>query len=84
MIKSYKLKVYPNKGKEKELNGLLSFWRDQVNHKIKIFWEFDEIRGSYPSKEFTKGGRLIRDASMKAWQIVKSARATGQKDKLKL
>jgi len=55
MIKSYKLKVYANKGKIKELNKLMAFWRDQVNHKIKIFWKFKEVKG-YPPKEYCKGG----------------------------
>lgn len=78
MIKSYRLKAYPNTKKLGELNKLISFWRDQVNHKIKIFWGFAEIKGSYPPKENTVGGRLIRDASVKAWQVVKGARETDQ------
>ena len=69
MIKSYQLKVYPNEGKRKELNRLISFWIDKVNHFIKLFWTFEEISGSYPPKEYTRGGRLIRDAAVKAWQI---------------
>lgn len=81
MIKSYKLKIYANKGKLKEANKLLAFWQDQVNHKIKIFWKFDKIKGSYPPKEYTLGGRLIRDASMKAWQIVKGAKKAKQKER---
>lgn len=74
MIKSYKLKTYPNKEKAKELNKLLAFWQDQVNRKIKIFWKFDSIRGSYCPSQYALGGRLIRDASVKAWQIVKGAK----------
>lgn len=81
MIKAYTIKLYPNKNKAKKLNSLISFWRDQVNHKIRTFWEFDEIKGSYPPKEFSIGGRLIHDASVKAWQIVKGAKATKQEDK---
>lgn len=79
MIKSYRLKLYPNKGKEKELNRLFAFWRDQVNHKIKIFWGFDEVRSSTPPKENRRGGRLISDTSVRAWNIVKGARKTEQK-----
>lgn len=78
MIKSYTIKLYPNGNKVKKLNNLVSFWRDQINHKIKVFWEFDEVKGSYPPKEFTKGGRLISDSSKKAWQIVKGAKSTAQ------
>jgi len=81
MIKSYYLKVYANKGKVKELNKLIAFWRDQVNHKIKIFWKFKEVKGSYSPKEYCKGGRLISDASKKTWQIVKGAKKTNQKER---
>lgn len=78
MIKSYKLRVYPNKDKGRELNRLITFWRDEVNHKIALFWNFEEFKSSYPPKEYTKGGRIIRDASLKAWQIVKGAKKTEQ------
>lgn len=81
MTKSYKLKIYANKKKVKELNKLLALWRDQVNHRVKIFWEFDKIKGPYPPRECTLGGRLIRDASVKAWQIVKGAKRAGQKER---
>ena len=81
MVKSYKLKVYANKGKVKELNKLLAFWQDEVNHKIKLFWKFEDVRGSYPPKEYCRGGRLVKDASQKAWQIVKGARRAGQKER---
>lgn len=78
MIKSYKLRIYPNKDKVKELNRLITFWRDQVNHKITLFWKFEELRGVYPPKEYIKGGRIIKDASLKAWQIVKGAKKKEQ------
>lgn len=78
MLKSYKLRIYPNKGKAKALNQLLAYWKDQVNRKIRIFWGFEEVKGVYPPKEYSRGGRLVRDATAKAWQIVKSARARGQ------
>jgi len=78
MIKAYKLKLYPNKGKAEQLDELLAFWRDEVNRKIRMFWHFKEVKGSYPPKEYTKGGRLIRDASTKAWQIVKGAKKEKQ------
>lgn len=81
MIKSYRLRIYANKGKLKEINKLLAFWQDQVNHKIAVFWEFDKVKGSYPPKEYSVGGRLISDASVKAWQIVKGAKKIGQKDR---
>ena len=81
MIKSYKLKIYANKNKIKELNKLIAFWQDQVNHKIKLFWTFKDIKGSYPPKEYCRGGRLVRDASQKAWQIVKGAKKTKQKER---
>ena len=81
MIKTYTVKLCPNGNKVKKLNSLVSFWRDQVNHKIKVFWEFDEIKSSYPPKEHSRGGRLIRDASVKAWQIVKGAKAVDQAEK---
>jgi len=79
MIKSYQLKIYPNTGKKKELNQLISFWTDKVNYFIRLFWVFKKSFGGYPPKEYTRGGRLIRDAAVKAWQIVKGAKKTGQK-----
>ena len=79
MIKSYQLKIYPNEGKKKELNRPISFWTDKVNHFIKLFWVFEELPGGYPPKEYTRGGRLIRDAAVKAWQIVKGAKRAEQK-----
>jgi len=81
MTKSYRLKVCANKGKIKELNKLLAFWADQVNKKIRIFWKFKEVRGSYCPTEYALGGRLTRDASIKAWQIVRGAKKLGQKEK---
>lgn len=78
MIKAYKLKIYPNKGKAKKLDELLNFWQDEVNRKIRMFWQFENVKASYPPKEYTKGGRLVRDASVKAWKIVKGAKKTGQ------
>jgi IS605 OrfB family transposase len=77
--KAYELKIYANKNKEKELNKLISFWRDQVNHKIKIFWNFNETKSLHPPKEYVQGGRLMSDASRKAWQIAKGAKKSGQK-----
>ena len=79
VVRSYQLKMYPNKGKRKELNQLISFWTDKVNHFIKLFWTFEELSGGYPPKEYTRGGRLIRDAAVKAWQIVKGAKKVGVK-----
>ena len=79
MIKTYTLKLYPNKNKAKKLNSLISFWRDQINHKIKVFWEFTDVKGARPNSEYRLGGRLISDASVKAWQIVNGANATEQK-----
>jgi len=81
MLKSYKLKIYANEGKIKEINKLLSFWKDQVNHKIKIFWQFDEVRSSYCPSKYSLGGRLIRDSSLKAWYIVKGAKKAKQIDR---
>lgn len=80
MIKAYKLKIYPNKGKAEQLNELLAFWRDEVNRKIMMFWQFKEVKGSYCPTEYAQGGRLVRDASTKAWQIVKSAKTRRQKE----
>lgn len=79
MIKSYKLKLYPNKVKAKEINKLLAFWRDHVNYKINIFWNFPQVSGSYCPTEYALGGRLKRDSSIKAWEIVKGAKKTEQK-----
>ena len=72
--RSYKLKLYPNAKKRTELNKLFAFWRDHVNHKIKVFWNLNAPNSYYPPKEYTLGGRLVRDASVEAWRIVKVAR----------
>lgn len=74
MIKSYKLKIYANKNKIQNLNNLICFWKLEVQRKIDLFWAFNEVKGSYCPAQYTSGGRLIRDASTKAWQIVKIAK----------
>lgn len=74
MLKSYTVKIYANKGKQKRLDNLLVFWNTEVQRKIDIFWNFEEIKGSWCPTEYALGGRLIRDASIKAWQIVKGAK----------
>ena len=80
MLKSYNLKLYPNKNKRERLDALLNFWKEEVNRKIAIFWEFDEVKGSYPPKEYERGGRIVNMASVKAWQIVKCAKKRRQKN----
>lgn len=74
MIKSYKLKIYANNGKKEKLINLLDFWNKEVNKKIDIFWNFEKIKSSFCPTEYALGGRLIRDASTKAWQICKGAK----------
>lgn len=81
MTKSYKLKIYANKGKIRELNRLLTHWQDLVTHKIKLFWELEKVKGSYCPTEYALGGRLVRDASTKAWQIVKEAKKARQEER---
>lgn len=81
MTRSYKLKIFANKNKIKKLNNLLAFWRDQVNHKIKLFWSFDNMKSSYPPQQYCCGGKLVGDASVKSWRIVKGAKATEQKER---
>lgn len=77
MIKrNYKLQLYPNRRKGEKLDQLIKFWKKEVNRKIEIFWKFDMKMGKFPSKEYLKGGRLVSDASKKAWQIVKGAKKT--------
>lgn len=74
MIKSYKLKIYGNKGKLKKLDALLTFWQSHVQLKIKMFWDFAKVQGTYPPSIYALGGRLKRDATDKAWLIVKMAK----------
>lgn len=81
MLKSYRLKIFANKGKLEKLTNLLSFWKEEVNKKIDIFWSFEKVKGSFCPTEYAQGGRLIRDASIKAWQIVKGAKKTKQEEK---
>jgi len=79
-LKSYNLKIYGNKQKIQKLNDLIKYWNQEVNEKIKLFWDFESVKGSYPPKEYTKGGRLISDSSKKAWQIVKGAKSAEQEE----
>jgi IS605 OrfB family transposase len=74
MLRSFKLKIFANKGKKEKINKLLNFWKIEINKKIDIFWKFEEIKGPFCPTEYALGGRLIRDASTKAWQIVKGAK----------
>lgn len=74
MLKSYTLKIFANKGKREKLDNLLNFWNVEVQKKIDVFWTLEKIKGSFCPTEYALGGRLIRDASTKAWQIVKGAK----------
>lgn len=78
ILKSYKLKIFANKNKQNKIDNLLVFWNNEVQKKIDIFWIFKEVKGSYCPTEYALGGRLIRDASTKAWQIVKGAKKKKQ------
>lgn len=78
MVKSYKLKIYANKGKLARLERLIEFWHEHVNTKIKMFWDFAAPMGTYPPSAYCLGGRLKRDASLKAWQLVKTAKQLNQ------
>lgn len=71
MVKSYKLKIYPNKTKALEINKLLAFWRDQVNHNVSVFWSLDDVVGLYPPKDYIGEGTINRESSIKAWGVVK-------------
>lgn len=77
---AYNLKLYPNKQKEIEINKLLSFWRDQVNHYIAIFWN-SHVFGKFPPKELAGKGSIGSIASLTAWQIIKRAKRTRQKNR---
>lgn len=83
MLKSYRLKIFANKGKLEKLNNLLNFWKEEVNKKIDLFWAFEKVKEFKPPKVNRLGGRLINDASVKAWQIVKGAKKKNQKEKPK-
>jgi IS605 OrfB family transposase len=81
LTKSYQLKIYANQEKLSRLDNLLSFWKEEVNKKISVFWDLDtNFKSSYPPKEYCLGGRLVCDASKKAWQIVKLAKKTKQEN----
>lgn len=74
MRKSYKLKIYANRGKLEKIDSIIDYWRSLINEKIDIFWNFEAVVGAYPSKEYRVGSRFINSASIKAWQIVKGVR----------
>ncbi len=69
MLKSYKLRIFPNKNKAEKIDALLNFWKEEVQKKIDEFWPLEEIPAEYKIK-----GRLPRDAYIKACQIVKGAK----------
>lgn len=74
MIKSYRLKIYANTNKLRKLDNLLSFWNTEINKKIDIFWALPSLSDSFAPTEYAQGGRIIRDASNKAWTICKIAK----------
>ena len=74
VLRVFKLKIYANKNKLVKLDALIAWWQQEVNKKINLYWQLPKVVGSFPDKETTKGGRLVKDASQKAWGIVKSAK----------
>jgi putative transposase len=74
VLRSFRLKIYANKNKLAKLDALITWWQQEVNKKINLYWQLPKVSGSHPPKETKRGGRLVQDASQKAWQIVKSAK----------
>jgi len=78
MIRSYKLKIYPNRGKDSLIDELLYLWREEVQHHIDRFWVLlTSPSDSFPPKDLMPYGTFNRQAAVKAWQIVKGAKSTG-------
>ena len=79
MIKSFKLKIYPNRDKLSKIQDLFEFWKVSMQYKIDLFWEFESLAGSFPpSLHRSTGNRQLNDINLKAWQIVKIARKLKQ------
>ena len=79
MIKSYKLKIYPNRDKLSKIQDLFEFWKVSMQYKIDLFWEFDHLVGLFPPSPYNiTGNRLLNDITLKAWQIVKIAKKLKQ------
>lgn len=73
---SYRLRIYPNRGKLEVIKALCALWRTLVNYYIDLYWKLPEweFSNSKPPKEFRGSGTKLENlASVKAWQVVKSA-----------
>lgn len=72
---SYKLRIYPNRGKLEVIKALCALWRTLVNYYIDLYWKLPEweFSNSKPPKEFRGSGTKLENlASVKAWQIVRA------------
>lgn len=74
MIRNYKLRIYPNKGKAKRLDGLLAFWKSEVQKKINLFWDVGVDKTPFCLSEFRRGGMHINYATQVAYTIVKNCK----------
>lgn len=79
-IKSYKLKMYPNKGKIAVLDQLLEYWATKVQEGIDTFWDMPDeaLKRPKPPYGYQACNSIIgSNALYKGWQLVKNAKKMG-------
>jgi len=84
IVKATKVRLYPTASKLERLKGTLADFTDALNTAIDCYWKLDKVKGRRPPKELRLSGRVGSDASVLAWQIVKSAKKRkGSKPEIK-
>ena len=73
MIRSFKLKIYANKGKLSYIDDMLSVWKETVNDRIEVYWTMEQ-KFINPPKGSCLGNELKNDAVRFAWTLCKTAK----------
>jgi IS605 OrfB family transposase len=76
MIRSFKLKIYANKGKLSYIEDMLSVWKETVNDRIDVYWPMEQ--DSKWSQGPKLGSKLKNEASQYAWALCKTAKKLKQ------
>jgi IS605 OrfB family transposase len=76
MFRSFKLKIYANKGKLSHIDNMLSIWKDTVNDRIDVYWPMEQ-KTAWPTT-VKSGNTITRRASCLAWTLCKTAKKSKQ------
>ena len=76
MIRSFKLKIYANKGKLSYIDNMLSIWRETVNDRIEVYWPMEQDSKWPPSPRL--GSTIKNEAARFAWTLCKTAKKLKQ------